>query len=617
MGAYVFDLETDGLLDEVTKVHCLVIHDVETGSSQMFNNQGNGRPDVELGLRILRDYAEAGFKLIAHNGIEYDIPVLTKLYPWFSVPQHTIIDTLVYVRSLWPDLKDKDHVLVKKDALPKQLQKRHSLEAWGHRLAYVLKDPTLLKGDYKGGWATWNQEMEDYCQQDGRVTAELYKFCVKNHQSDLSLWLEHQVAWILARQQRYGFLFSEERAAKLYATLVGRRTALEDELRGFYQPFLSYDGEFTPKRDDKRRGYVAGVRFTKLRQVEFNPSSRDHIVNRLMTLHGWVPSEFTNDGKPKMDEAVMEGLNLPNIERLKEYFLIQKRIGQVAEGKEAWLKKVGKDGRMHGRVNPNGAVTGRMTHSGPNMAQVPAKKAPYGKECRACFIVPEGKVLVGADAAALELRDLAGYMALYDGGSYVDEALRGDVHSVNCRALGMDPKTHRDVAKTFFYAFIYGAGDEKLGLILSGRKGEEARAEGRQSRAAFLKNLPALGKLVSKVKARAKERGFLVGLDGRHLSVRSQHAALNTLLQSAGAVQMKMALVLLDQQLQADGLIPGTHYEFVANVHDEWQLEVDIDKGEHVGTRAVEAIRLAGERLDFRCPLSGEWKSGKDWAATH
>jgi len=310
--------------------------------------------------------------------------------------------------------------------------------------------------------------------------------------------------------------------------------------------------------------------------------------------------------------------------------MVQKRIGQVAEGNEAWLRHVQKDSRVRGRVNTNGAVTGRMTHSKPNMGQVPSGKSEYGHECRQCWTVPPGKKLVGADADALELRDLAGYLAIYDEGAYIKTVLEGDksqgtdMHSVNCRALGMDPKayvfgaeTGRDVAKTWFYAFIYGAGPEKLGYTVLRTHGKQAREKGLELRKAFLKGLPAVGKLVSAVQDKAKTRGYLIGLDGRRLPVRSMHAAINTLLQSAGAVQMKKALCILDDDLQAAGLTPGVNYEFVANVHDEWQIEVDENKAEMVGRMAVDAIRKAGAFFKFRCPLDGAYDIGNNWSETH
>ena len=355
---------------------------------------------------------------------------------------------------------------------------------------------------------------------------------------------------------------------------------------------------------------------------------------------------FTDQGKPRIDDAVLRKIEgIPQTALLSEYLLLEKRLGQIIGGAEAWLSNV-RNGRIYGRVTINGAVTGRMTHSKPNMAQVPASRSPYGHECRACFVATDGLSLVGADADALELRCLAHFMGRYDGGEYVRVVLEGnkdngtDIHSVNCRALGMDPKTlypaggkdqpGRDIAKTWFYAFIYGAGDEKLGVILgktgkltvNARTGQmedkTAIAAGRKSRASFLAALPALKSLVEAVQEKARADGRLIGLDGRTLYVRSPHSALNTLLQSAGAIIMKKALILLDNLLQdVDGFAPGLDYEFVANVHDEWQIECLPQHAEHIGKRAREALNLAGSFYNFRCPIEGQHVVGKSWAETH
>jgi len=648
----VFDLETDGLLDTVSVIHCLVIFDYTTGLYTAYNNQPGGRPLAD-GLAILADPATL---VVAHNGTRYDCAVLLKLYG-ISIPWWRQRDTMVIGRLVWPELARNDMAFRKKKAgamFPGQFTGMHSLEAWGHRLGEH-------KGDYKGDpqlhrslveehgmseedarkltytrrWLSWNQSMEDYCIQDVVVTVKLWNKIKSKNYSEPAILLETQVAYIVGRQEVHGFLFDEAAAVKLYALLADRRLVLEQEVRNVFRPRYLPDGKtFTPARDNNSTGYVAGAPLTKIKLTEFNLGSRDHVARWLGLEYGWRPDEFTNDGKPKVDDEVISRLPYAEAAPLKEYFMVAKRLGQLAEGKEAWLKKAGADKRLHGRVNTNGAVTGRMTHSGPNMAQVPSGRAPYGHECRALFIVPKGKKLVGADADALELRDLAGFMAAFDEGAYIKTVLEGDkskgtdMHSVNCRALGMDPKakpfleegddqTGRDIAKTWFYAFIYGAGDEKLGYIQTHRKGPEAAAVGKAARAAFLRNLPAMGELVKKVKANARARGFLYGLDRRELAVRSQHAALNTLLQSAGAVQMKKALCILDDYLQSIGLIPGTNYEFVANVHDEWQIEVDDDKAELVGRAAVEAIRLAGEHFQFRCPLGGAYEVGTNWAETH
>lgn len=637
----LFDIETDGLLDTVSTIHLLVIQPEDSEEQEVYR-RNDEEDTIPLGIERLRQLAAAGHQLVAHNGIGYDYPALAKL-AGLVLPWEKCLDSMVHATLAWPDIAGIDLERRKKPAgknFPGNLIGSYSLEAFGHRLG-------LAKGDYRGDtriedekaryaqrWLRWNPDMETYGCQDVRVLRRLWLRIKELAVSPEAASLETQVAHILARQERYGFYFHEDRAVRLYTKLVARKLELEDEVKRVFRPRFLPAGVFTPKRDNKASGYVADAPLTKVVLTEFNPGSRDHVSRWLRLEHGWVPEEFTADGKPKVDDEVISKLDYPEVASLKEYFLVTKRIGQVAEGNEAWLKKVGKDGRMHGRVHTNKAVTGRMAHSGPNMGQVPAAYSPYGKECRECFGVPPGKTLVGVDADALELRDLAGYMAPYDGGAYVRTVLEGnkangtDMHSVNARALGLDPKsqpflatgdtsTGRDIAKTWFYAFIYGAGDEKLGSILTRQKGRAATAQGKRSRDAFLRNLPAMGKLVERVKAKAKEVGFLRGLDGRRLTVRSQHAALNTLLQSAGAVQMKRALCIFDELLQARGLVPGVNYEFVANVHDEWQLEVDDEHAETVEQLGCEAIRLAGESFGFLCPLAGSGGRGKTWADTH
>lgn len=630
-----FDLETDGLLEEVTRVHVMVVTDYTTGQRFVFR-RNDTEDSIGEGIKLL---TEEGVIVVAHNGTGYDCEVLRKLYG-VVIPWQNQRDTMVLSRLIWPDLARIDAERRKKAAgksFPGNLVGSHSLEAWGHRLGEhkgdYRGDPSIPdeKERYSRRWERWNQSMEDYCVQDMVVTDKLWALIQSKEYSEQAILIETQVAYILARQERYGFLFDEKKAAQLYAVLVQRRLELETEVKAVFKPLFLRDGkDFTPARDNARMGYVRGAPFTKVKLTEFNPGSRDHVSYWLKLHYGWEPTEFTADGKPKVDDEVISKLPYAEAKPLKDYYVVQKRIGQLAEGNKAWMKLVRKDGRIHGRVNTNGAVTGRMTHMDPNTAQVPSNRAPYGKECRELFCVPPGKKEVHCDADALELRCLAGYMAAYDGGAYIKTVLEGkkelgtDMHTVNCRALGMDPKalqwngeSGRDVAKTWFYAFIYGAGDEKLGLILTGRRGPQARKRGKSARDAFLRNLPAMGKLVTAVKQVAKERGFLRGLDGRQLSVRSQHAALNTLLQSAGAVLMKKALCIHDDALQERGLVPGGHYEYIVNVHDELGLEVDISLAEEVGQEARLSIQRAGQFFNFRCPLDGQYEVGDNWAECH
>lgn len=625
----VFDLETNGLLDAVTKVHIMVVRCLQTGRTKVFREH-----QMVEGLKYLDSFD----RLIGHNIIKYDIPVLTKLYG-YNRPWHHLLDTMVLSRLIWADIVAYDLTQRRneKTFFPAHCTGSYSLEAWGHRMgnhkAGYEGDPNIADPAERNArkWECWNQAMEDYGVQDVEVTVDLWKRIVEKQWAPQSIALEMQVAYICARQERYGFLFDQQAAIDLYGTLVQRKMVLEAELKNVFKPRYRPDGKvFTPARDLPRMGYAAGAPMTKIKLLEFNPGSRDHIAIWLKALRGWKPTEFTNDGSPKVDESVISKLPYPEAAPLKEYLMVEKRIGQLAEGKEAWLKHIKADGRIHGGVNTMGTVTGRMSHSSPNMGQVPATYSPFGHECRALFTVPKGKTLIGCDADALELRDLAGYMAHYDNGVYIEAVLKGDkkagtdVHSMNARALGLDPKglyfdgeSGRDIAKTWFYAFIYGAGDAKLGHILLRKDGPAAMTRGKKARADFLRNLPAMGELVKAVKAKAKVAKNLRGIDGRLISVRSDHAALNTLLQSAGAVQMKKAMCILDDDLQAAGMVPGTHYEFVANVHDEWQLEVDDDLTQTIGPMAAAAIRKAGEHFKFKCPLAGDWKHGNNWADTH
>lgn len=596
--ALIFDLETDGLLDEVSKIHCLVIKDTQSGAVYTYL-----RDNMEDGITSLMDAAKHGEVISGHNVIKYDIAVIQKLYPWFKVDPSKVFDTLVATRLIWANIKDTDNILLKQEKLPGKLFGSHSLAAWGYRLGNY-------KGDYSGGWETFSQEMLDYCVQDVEVTAQLYLKIVNVNYAKQALDLEHQVAWLMAKQERNGFHFDMKKAAELLGTLVQRRGELERELKEYFGSWEVQLPDFVPARDNKTLGYKKGVPVKKIKTVEFNPSSRDHIADRLITLYGWKPTDFTEGGKPMVDEVVLGKLSYPPCKQLTEYLLVQKRISQLNEGGQAWMK-CEKKGKIHGSINPNGAVTGRATHSYPNISQVPSSGSPYGPECRALFTVPDDWLLVGADASGLELRCLAHFMAKWDGGKYAEILLGGDIHTENQKAAGL---ATRNQAKTFIYAFLYGAGDAKIGSITGG-----AASEGRKLKQKFLRSLPALGRLVEAVQGAAK-RGYLVGLDGRHIHVRSSHAALNTLLQGAGALVCKKWLVLLEEHLQAAGLKHGWDgdYAFCAWSHDECQIACRSPEiAAAVRKMAEDCVLKAGEYFGFRCPTAGESKVGKTWADTH
>jgi hypothetical protein len=582
--------------------------------------------DVEKGVRLLQD----AYMIAGHNIISFDIPALQKIYPWFK-PKGIVRDTLVMSRLIYTNLKDVDAGLLKKKVVMGKLFGSHSLEAWGKRLGnhkgeYSAAFKERMGEAYVDGmeWLEWSQDMEDYCVQDVVVTVTLWEKMLDKKYDDRAILLEHQVAEIISRQVRHGFCFNEKDAIELYGELSAKREVLFKQLKDAFGSWYVSDKDRIPKVDNKARGETKGVPFTKVKLLEFNPASRQHIANRLTKLYGWEPVEFTNSGQPKVDDEVIGALPYPTAPLLTEYLLIDKRIGQLAEGDNAWLRLC-RNGRIHGSVNTNGAVTGRATHSYPNIAQVPKvnKKVEGSERYRALFGVPKGKRLVGADLSGLELRCLAHFMARWDNGDYAKVLLEGDIHSVNQKAAGLPS---RDNAKTFIYGFLYGAGDEKIGTIVG--KGAEV---GKMLKAKFLKGLPALGSLIAGIRnalnpkpvmnpvtrkmEKQKPRKYLVGLDGRHLHIRSAHAALNTLLQSAGALIAKQALVILDTLISEAGYRDRAH--LVAWVHDEVQLEVDEEIADEVGAMCLRAFKEAGEWFNFRVRIDGEYKVGLTWADTH
>ena len=454
--------------------------------------------------------------------------------------------------------------------------------------------------------------MLDYCVQDVEVTAALYQRILDKNYSKQALDLEHRVAWLMAQQERNGFQFDIKKAAVLLAKLVKRRDECEAELKGIFGEWEVKLPDFIPARDNKTKGYIKGVPVPRSKIVVFNPSSRDHIADRLQKLYGWKPVDFTEGGKPMVDEVILGKLDYPPCKLLTEYLLIQKRISQLNEGGQGWMRVFNeKTGKIHGSINTNGAVTGRATHSYPNISQVPSSNSPYGHECRELFTVPDGWTLVGADASGLELRCLAHYMAKWDGGKYGEVLLNGDIHTENQKAAGLPTRAN---AKTFIYGFLYGAGDAKIGSIIGG-----TASDGKRLKQKFLRSLPALGRLVEAVKG-AAGRGYLVGLDGRHVFVRSSHAALNTLLQSAGAIVCKQWLVFLEEDLTKAGYKHGWDgdYAFCAWSHDEVQIACRNEEvAAYVAHNAPLMVAKAGNHFNFRCPLAGEAKVGKSWAETH
>jgi len=477
------------------------------------------------------------------------------------------------------------------------------LENWGQ----LLQQP---KGEHSD-WLNFSQDMVEYCKQDVRVNELVYQRLLRDLNSfgTESVMLEGQVQRIISKQIENGWLLNQRAAFNLLGELKEKKFDLEDKVHEKFKPLPTFIKEITPKVKKDGTYSVVGLKFlgdqweiavapfSRLDYPEFNLGSRQQI-GRYLKYFGWQPETFTDKGQPIVDEGVLSKVKgIPEAELIGEYLMIQKRIAQV----QSWLDAVKDDGRVHGYVNANGAVTGRMTHSSPNMGQVPAGYSPYGKECRAVWVVPEGYKLVGMDASGLELRMLAHYMNDKD---YTNEILTGDIHTANQLAAGLDTRSQ---AKTFIYAFLYGAGDAKIGSIVGG-----TARDGRRLKAKFLKNTPALGALRERVGV-ASARGFVFGLDRRKVSIRSEHAALNSLLQSAGAIIMKKALCILDEY----ATLHKIDYKIIGNIHDEIQTEVATKDAERFGRLATASIEAAGLHYKLNCPLAGEYQIGDNWSETH
>ena len=590
MKSLVFDIETDGL--DPTQIYCMSVFDTETQA------QFNFKPDtISEGLELL----ESADKLIGHNIIGFDIPVIKKLCD-IDLSDKKIIDTLVLSRLFNP------------------VRGAHSLEAWGYKLEYHK----IEFNEYD----KYSEDMLKYCAQDVLLNYKVYEALKRESKgfTSESVNLETDTYKIVTDQRQHGFMLDVELAEKLLKQFDDELKATEDEVHKTFKPkttkrviypqrttFGSLDGvnnkikkmgrdtegkqtRLTPEEYDI---FLKGSADTVVRVSEepFKLGSRQQIGEYLQEF-GWKPKHFTPTGQPKVDEKVLSTVkDIPEAALIAKYLMLQKRIAQVS----SWLKFLN-DNRVHGSVISNGTITGRMSHRDPNMAQIPSLSSPYGKECRACWTVPKGYKLVGIDASGLELRMLAHYL---NDEEFINDILNGDIHTANQNRAGLQSRSQ---AKTFIYAFLYGAGDAKIGSVVGGNK-----AEGKRIKQSFLNNFPSLKSLRNRITREADKNGFIKGLDGRKIFIRSSHAALNSLLQGAGAIVMKRALIILNEAIHNAGL--DAHC--VANVHDEWQIETREEQVDILGKLGVDAIRSAGEYYNLNCPLDGEYKVGGTWSETH
>jgi DNA polymerase I-like protein with 3'-5' exonuclease and polymerase domains len=546
----VFDIETNGLNPSV--IWCIAAKIVGRWDEPTTFEPSNVRDFIPW----LQDNKVD--VLIGHNIINFDIPVIEKLlkFRWWG----DIEDTLVLSRLDSPSRKGG-----------------HSLDAWGERLDNA-------KGDFgkrEDAWDNYNQEMLEYCIQDVKVTYSLYSLLTQQKLSQDAIALEYKVAKIINQQKLNGWEFNTRDAITLQAELKSEMFKAEDEVREVFVPLPTYISLSFPSKPYKKDGSVSASfqrqldakayldpeqGWGKITYPAFNLGSRKQIARHLIH-YGWEPTELTETGIPQVSETILKDVEFPEGKLIARYLMLQKRLGLVS----SWIEAAGVLDRIHAYINPIGAVTNRMTHSKPNLAQVPANDSMYGEECRKLFKVRDGYKLVGCDASGLELRMLAHYM---DNEDYTKEVVDGD---------------------------------GKIGDVVGGTS-----SDGKRLKKDFLANTPALKDLRDRV-TKLSEQGTIKGLDGRKLHIRSPHAALNTLLQSAGAIVMKRALVILDDYAKDYNI----DYRFVGNIHDEIQTEVVEDKAGLFGSLAAGSIIEAGTYYEMNCPLDAEFKVGDTWAETH
>jgi len=633
METLIFDIEADGLseltldrkgrpLPPCSRVHLLVIRSYPDGETTVYRNN-----DEEDTIADGWERLQSADLVIGHNIIQYDLTVLKRLYG--GEVTGTVYDTLVAARLLWPDRKNHPHGGNSLDALSKAAGR-------------------VAKGEYTGTWDEWTQEMEDYCVRDVAASEAVYEFIQPKAAQFLpALKLEHRVARIIAQQQDNGVDIDVEACGRLIEELTLEQADCYDKLQAAFPPRVETmrsrwwqgpDGELYETKKEVGKGLapflVKGPHRTK--EHPFNPGSSNQIADRLYQKYGWVAPR-TDAGNASVTEDVLMGLDFPEAALLLRYQLAGKRLQHLQD----WYTRATHGripGRIHPYINTNGAATGRMTHSQPNQTACPkvhrdkATGQPklgyagrYGWECRSLWRPRTGWAHVGGDASGLELRMLGHAVAPWDDGEYALQVVDGDVHTVNMEAGGL---VTREQSKETFYAWIYGAGDDKLGETIADHQSltKEQRAKYGSRRRANIgasfkkrvkRNIPALGKLIEWCQEQASEAGYIPLPDGRHAPVRSQHAALNVLLQGSGAVVMKLALVLHEHALCERGWRWGHDFGYMLNAHDEFQLETRPEIAEEAGKLIPWAIKEAGKRLNIRCPLDGDYAVGEHWGHTH
>ena len=569
--ALVLDIETDSL--DAKKIWVVITKDTKTDEVRTFREP--------MGFS---DHVRGYNTIVGHNLLSFDVPILNRLWN-AHIKLSQVVDTMILSQLFSPNRKG------------------------GHSLKNLAQLAGCDKIDFSN-FSEYSEDMLEYCINDVEITHSVYKYLMSYDKygfSQQSILLEHNIRYVINKQQDHGFLIDMQKATELLYEIKTKNEAIEKEIRGFFKPKVRAIKDIKVKR--KKDGSISkvglnhiedlkylGGNHTTIRYEDFNLASPKQIVER-MEEYGWSPTQFTPKGAPKVCEENLDTLSASAPESVKKLAL-WKSLETRWKTVESWIDASSDDGRVHGKVFTMGAVTGRMTHSNPNMANIVSSNKLYGKESRECFIAPEGYMLVDVDASGLELRMLAHYMNNED---FTNEVVNGDPHTANMKAAGLSTRSE---AKTFIYAFLYGAGAEKIGSIVGG-----TAKVGAQLKKTFLSNMPSLKKLQDSVSTKALSQGYVNGIDGRRIHIRSPHAGLNTLLQGAGAIVCKQWAIEIDKMVRRERL----EAHLVCSVHDQYVYEVGekcVDRFREVCNKGIEQ---SGEYLNVRCPLSCDIGVGKTW----
>lgn len=617
MKRIAYDLETDGLLHELTKIHCVSLMDLDDPSkTPLLYHDTPGIEPCHGDIREAMDILDQAEHVVAHNNLGFDNEVVKKLYG-VELAVDKCFDTIVASRVVFSDLRDRD--FARRDAdpeFPGKFTGSHALGAWGYRLGEA-------KGDYDGGWSTFNQDMATYALQDVVVTEKLYRYLLDRLPEPKPMGpmeLEMQFAAICEEMNRTGVQIDRPALQVLLETLEGRLADLESEIQSLFPPEYH---EYKPYPSGKPRMMFCKVRNGKFadKRIPFDPGSRQQLARRLEAKYGWSPTSLSSKGNPVMNEEVLMDLadRYDEVKPVAEYYIVKARLGTLREGQSSYVKLMDSTGILRGRTIHIGTQTGRCAHRSPNLGNICSSRAPYGHEIRSLFIPRRGYIQAGFDASALEFVALAHYVGKWDGGALRETVLSGnkddgtDIHSMNAKnieATGV-PCT-RAMAKTAIYCTMYGGSARRLAEQLGCKVGQA-----RKIQKALTGGIKGLNELQASLIDAVEKRGAIWAINGMRVGTRSPHSALNFLLQSCGAMVMKAVTVFVKEEVEAAGMVWGKDYILTGHVHDELQGSLKEEFKDSFSACVDRAFERTTDLFQLRCPVAGETDFGSSWAQTH